>query len=129
MVPELLLASVFMVAGGTASYLVYDHIRSKRQAEERRAAERLLLRDSLVRELRLRKPAGFRFEDFVAECGVDRADADAAADEVYLGLCRKVVADGVVTDEERRKLDVLARALAIDPGRAAGIESRAKDEA
>jgi hypothetical protein len=129
MVPELLLVSVFVGAGGTVGYLVYDHLRARRQAEERRAAERLLFRESLVRELRLRKPAGFRFDDFVAECRVDRDDADAAADEVYLGLCRKVVADGVVTDEERRKLAVLAGALAIDGGRAAQIESQAKGEA
>src|SRR4051812_30340407 len=99
MLPELALLSVLGCAGGGAYYLYRDHVRSRKAAIEREEAERKTMasafRAALVRELRGSRPSEFRFGEFVRKCDVPRADADRVAEELFLGLARKVVADGV----------------------------------
>jgi hypothetical protein len=137
MFAELLLGSVLATAGGVFVYLYRDHQRSllaRRQDEEARAraeverkrAIRTQFRTLLVQELRSRKPSGFSFSEFARSCEVARPEADEVADDLYLDMARKAVADGLVTPEERRRLDALAGALEIGMDRARSIEDRAK---
>jgi hypothetical protein len=126
MVAELLLGSVLTLAAGGSSYLVLVQRKERRAAEEERKATRERFRESLIRRIRTTKVSEIRFSEFVEQCGISRRDADAEADHVYRELCRKVMADGIITDDERKKLDLLARAIEIDPDRADRMELEIK---
>jgi hypothetical protein len=124
----MLLGLTLALSGGGAWYLA-SYIRRERETrhrEQRRQREQF--QAALVRELRGKRLSEFSFSGFVTTCDILREDADVAADDVYRELCHKALADGVVTAEERKKLDVLARALEIATDRAARLESETKGE-
>jgi hypothetical protein len=139
MVLELSLGSVLIVCGCGIGYLVEVHRRhqeeQRKEAEAEEAAkaaqaERRMaqFRSRLVNELRTRSMSEFSLGDLYARSGIPRPEADRVADEVYSALCRKVVADGVITPDEQGKLDKLSRALEMSWDRAHRIEDEAKGE-
>src|SRR5262249_39279885 len=126
MLPEVLLGSVLLVAAGGTWYLFREHIRTRKAAEVERAARIAQFRESLLRKIRGKKLSEFDFSDYVALCEIPRAEADRTDDDIYRALVSNVIADGVVTDNERRKLNGLARMLEIDSDRTDRIENDAK---
>src|SRR4051812_31132592 len=113
MVAELILGSVLASAAGGAAYLVRYHKKEKLILEDQRRERIALFREVLARELRGRRLSEFSYPEFVARCQIPREEADKAAADLYRGLCGRVWADGVVSDDERKKLNTLARALDI----------------
>jgi hypothetical protein len=122
----------FLVSGCAAGGLIHDGLRARRVRREEEEAERAKeserFRRILVRELQTRKIRDFDFSALVEEQGTRRFEADTAAAAVFRHFSNQVVADGVITDEERARMDRLARMLEIDPARVAVIEAAAKAE-
>jgi tellurite resistance protein len=134
LIPGIALSLVLTASGGGFGYLVYDSLRSKENAkidaENAAKWDRIKqFRCSLVRELRQVSDEAFDYSRFVALSEVSREEADLAADNVYLSLSRKVLADGIITARERSRLELLARSLEIDLERSERIEAKAKTEA
>jgi hypothetical protein len=69
-----------------------------------------------------------KFSDLVAESDIAREDADRIADELCGNVIGKFLADAILTDRKRAKLDALARAVEIDSSRAKRLEEEAKSE-
>jgi hypothetical protein len=111
---------------------VHDGVRARRARREKEEAERSQVqerfRTTLVRELRTRPVRDFDFSALVAEHDTPRFEADAAAAAVYRRFSDRVVADGVITAEERTRMDRLARMLEIGAERVVVIEAAAKSE-
>lgn len=128
MLPELLLGSVFAVSSAGVGYLVYEHKRSRRQRAEEEAKARDAFRHLLVQELKRRPPSQFNFSEFRDACEMPHDQAEAVAIDLYLGLSRKVMSDGVIEPSERKRLDVLARALDLSLETAGRIEANAKGD-
>lgn len=132
-IPSATLSVVLSLAGCFLGYLAFD-IATSGKAEQAREQDEAKMerikafRAALVRKLRAANEATFDFAVFSDAHGISRQDAAVAADNVYLGLCRKVVADGIVTPDERTRLIALARALEIDDIRCERIESQAKSD-
>jgi len=119
-----LAVALVSACGGTYVYMEARNAR-KIQEEERRAGEESF-RLALGREIR-EKRKQFVFEDLVERIGLPREDADRVALDLFRDLSERVVEDGVITSDERHKLDVFARLLEIEPSTAARIEQGAKD--
>jgi hypothetical protein len=129
---DVLVCLTFLAAGTTIGGLVYDGFRARRERRQKEEAERAELRDEfrkvLARELCTRKKREFDFTRLVAEYAMPRFEADAAAAQVYRRFSDRVVEDGVITDEEQRRLQSLARLLEISPERVTVIEAAAKSD-
>ena len=128
MVPELLLGLVLTASAGGIYFLIKQHVREKQAREEERLALTAQFKQTLLRTLRSTKASDFRFSEFVDRCGVSRRDADRVTDEIFRSLYRSVMADGVVTNGERKKLVRLASTLEIEEDRSARIEQEIKGE-
>jgi hypothetical protein len=124
-VAELLLGSVLASAAGGAVFLVKYHKKERLLLENEKRERIASFSETLVREIRGRRLSEFSFPEFVDRCQVPREEADEAAADFYRKLCRKVWADGVVTDDERKKLNSLARALDIEQQAVTAIEQAA----
>jgi hypothetical protein len=130
MIAELLLGTVLASAAGGVHYLVVVQRREKEARERERQSLRARFRESLVQRLRSRGASrDFRFSEYVAQCDIPRHDADRVADDLYLQLCRKEVASGVIAESARKKLMAMARFLELDECRAGRLEDEAKREA
>jgi hypothetical protein len=127
MIAEFLLSGVLTACGCGVGYICHEVLRSKQERERNR--QRNSFRNLLVGELRERPLDELRFGPLVSSSGIARVDADAVAEDLYLGLYRRVAADGIVAPRERLSLDRMARALEIDAGHAKQIEARAKPNA
>jgi tellurite resistance protein len=123
MVAEVLLGSVLASAAGGAVYLVNHHRKEKLLLAEQEQERLALFREALVRELRGRRLSEFDFSEFVAQCEMARDKSDKIAQDVYQEMCRRVWADGIVTDDERKKLNNLSRALELDQETTLAIEA------
>jgi hypothetical protein len=121
------LCAAFTVAGAGAGRLLHEHLRRARaRRAEEEAATRSRFRALLASELKSRRLEEVRFSELVAGGGIARRDADLVADEMFRRVADRFALDGVITEQERSKLQVLARALEIAPDRAARIEGSAK---
>jgi hypothetical protein len=112
MIAEQLLGSVVATAAGGFGYLAVTHKREKEARERERRITFARFRESLVTRLRTKGPSrDFSFGGRAEEYGVARAEADQVADELYRQFCGQVLADGVITERERKQLGALARFL------------------
>lgn len=129
MTAEMLLGFVFAIAAGGLGYLGVIQVR-ERKAREREHRELLVqFRQSLVQKLGTRGASReFSFSRFVDLCGVPRPEADDIANDLYRQFCRKVMADGVITSEERKKLNSLYLILEFDANRADRLETEVKGD-
>lgn len=126
-------ASIAVMGMVAVMSLVLDYRRKtagQRQADrqarldERRAAFRAIL----VSELKYTPIKRFNFDGLVDRSDVEPADAELVADELYEVFVTGVVADGVITREERDRLKVLAGVLKVGRERAERIEASAKQD-
>ena len=105
---------------------------SEKERKAAEAAERDELRErfrrSPAQELRTRSKRDFSFADLVTAHAMPRFEADRAAAQVYRRFSDRVVEDAVITADERKRLQTLARLLEIKPERVAVIEAAAKSE-
>ena len=77
-------------------------------------------------ELKNRPLEEVNFTELLTASGISRREADAVADDLFRKVADRFARDGVITDKERSKLQVLTRTLEIDPARADRIEAAAK---
>ena len=68
------------------------------------------------------------FGEFVEESGMPREEADRVAREVFRKIAEKIVEDGVITDDERQRLETFAGLLEIDAETARRVEQAARDD-
>ncbi len=123
------LCASFILAGGGTGRLVYEFLRQSREARlEKASASRSRFRAVLANELRTQPLDVVKFSELVSESAVVREDADRIADELFGKVIGKFLVDGILTNQERAKLDALARALEIDSARAKRLEEDAKSE-
>jgi hypothetical protein len=124
---DLVFCAAFVVAGGGAGGLAFEHLRDARARRDKESAARVSrFRSLLMNELRSRPAKGFDFAAFVGDSGLPRAEADRVADEVFRRVADRVVADGLITDAERKKLDRLAKTLGMGAARAGRLEDEVK---
>lgn len=123
----LFLGVACLAAASGGGYLLHVSREGAKAREKERRELRNSFRASLARELRKTKASRFGFSDLVTNCGIERSEADAVAEEFYGGYCQKVFSDGVVSEDERRVMDRLAGALEISPEAASSIEGRSRD--
>jgi hypothetical protein len=139
MIPELLLGTTFLAGGGVLGWLWKIHTDDKRRHKEEEARRRRLEEerhrehiDRLARRIGAGiKTAGlgtFRLGPFAQAAGIPLDEAEQAGRLIYSKSVSKVVADGVITPDERRQLDALASALGIDKATASLVEVEAKGE-
>ena len=104
--------------------------RREKESHDRDRLEKMRqFRTGLIQNLRTKGASReLRFSEYVERCEVPREEADQIADEIYLQFSFKVMADGVITNEERDSLTRLARYLEIETERAIRIEIEAKSE-
>lgn len=112
MIAEFLLSGVLTACGCGVGYISYEVLRSKHERESNR--QRIRFRNHLIQEIREKSLDELRFGPLVSSSGIARVDADAVADDLYLGLYRKLSTGGVVTPRERLSLDKMAKTLEID---------------
>ena len=123
------LCASFVLAGGGAGRLFYEFLRQSREARrEKASASRSRFRAVLANELRTQPLDVVKFPELVSESDVAREDADRIADELFGKVIGKFLADAILTDRERAKLEALAHALEINPARAKRLEAEAKSE-
>ncbi len=82
----------------------------------------------LAEALRTRPASHFRLDRIAAEHGVGDGVCIRAAERLYRRFAGVIVADGVITEDERRRIDRLSSLLGVLPVRASAIESEAKAE-
>ena len=70
-------------------------------------------RDLLREEFRSKTVGPVDIASLTIECGVTQEAADAVADEFYRRKVDRILANGVITPEDQRKLRLLAKALRI----------------
>jgi uncharacterized tellurite resistance protein B-like protein len=128
MIGELLLASSLGASAAGIGYLYHYSAQEKKAREARRREEESAFRTALLHELG-KKRSSFRLSEFTAKSEVPEDFANRVAEEIYAGLYRKVVADGVITPEEQTKVSRLAQALELETEQIRRIEQRAKEEA
>ena len=112
MIAEFLLSGVLTACGCGVGYISFEVLRSKHDRERNR--QRTRFRNKLIQEIREKSLDELRFGPFVSSSGIARVDAYAVAEDLYLGLYRKLAAGGVVTSRDRLSLDKMARTLEID---------------
>jgi hypothetical protein len=123
------LCAAFSLAGGGVGRLVYEALHGGASARlERASAARSRFRAVLTNELRTQALGDVKFAELVASSGVVRRDADKIADDLFKKVIDKFLADDILSDRERSKLEALARALDIDPVRGRRLEQEAKSE-
>jgi uncharacterized tellurite resistance protein B-like protein len=104
--------------------------RDRKRLLAERAAEETQDRKNRVREI-LReefrsKPAGqVDFMALITESGVTPEEAESVAEELYRRRLDRILANGVITPAERRKLRILAKALRISSDRRERLEAEA----
>jgi hypothetical protein len=127
---DVVICVAFVAAGTALGGLIHDGLRLRRRRRAQEEAERAEMRERfrkiLARELTTRPMRDFDFAALVEEHAIPRFEADAAAALVYRHFADRVVEDGVITTDERRRLETLARLLEIGPERVTLIESAAK---
>lgn len=121
------LCASFVLAGGGSGRLFYEFLRQSRDGRrEKASASRSRFRAVLANELRIQPLGVVKFSELVSESEVAREDADRIADELFGKVIGKFLADAILTDRERAKLEALA--LEINPARAKRLEAEAKSE-
>jgi hypothetical protein len=98
-----------------------QHLRERRAAEEKQRKSRF--RAALTSILRSQLASSLDFEALAAANGLSGAEAESVADELYRLMAERVVADGVISPKEKQKLQRLAKALRLTPGRAIRLEA------
>ena len=95
----------------------------KRRQDEAQFRASLLaaLRKSRSRDI-------FRLSEFATKCGIAKEAADRVAEDVYGAFCKNILADGVITPNERESASWLATALELDDSRSGLIERRVKED-
>ena len=120
----------FTLAGGGIGRLLYEAFHRRAKARlEKASASRSRFRAVLTNGLRTQALALVKFSELVAASGVTRHDADRIADELFRKVIDKFLADDILPDRERSKLEALARALDIEPAQARRLEEEAKSAA
>ena len=123
------LCASFVLAGGGSGRLFYEFLRQSRDGRrEKASASRSRFRAVLANELRIQPLEVVKFLELVSESEVAREDADRIADELFGKVIGKFLADAILTDRERAKLEALAHTLEINPARAKRLEAEAKSE-
>ena len=123
------LSASFVLAGGGIGRLLYEFLRQSRDARrEKASASRSRFRAVLANELRTQALEVVKFSELVAESDVPREDADRIADELFSKVIGKFLADGILSNQERAKLDALAHALEINQARVKQLQVKAKLE-
>ena len=123
----LLLGAALTLTGAGTGRLAYEHLRRRREARvEEAAARQARFRALLADELKTCPLERFNLTELLATGGISRREAEAVVDETFRRVADLYAQDGIVTDRERSKLRILARALEIDSARADRIEAEAK---
>jgi hypothetical protein len=105
---------------------VYEHLRRRREARaDEAAARQSRFRALLGDELKVRPLKEVNFTELLTAGGISRMQADAVADDMFRKVADRFAQDGIITGNERSKLQALAGALEIDPARADRIEAEA----
>lgn len=104
---------------GLAFYLYRQYVAH--QEKEHRD-----FKQALVSRLQKQGSADFDMSSFISECQVANSTASEVAEDIFGQVCQKAVLDGVITKDERGKLDRLANALGLDQTKAHSIEERIK---
>jgi hypothetical protein len=125
---ELLLLSGLGASAAGMAYLHHHSIEERKADEKRRRQEEAQFRVSLLQELRKPRSGGFRLSEFSERCSIPGDVADRVAEDIYSAFYGKVIADLVVTEKEREKLDSLSGALEIDHARKGLIENKVREE-
>jgi hypothetical protein len=127
MIGELLLISSSAACTAGFGYLFHYNMQEKKAREAKRREEEARFRSALLHELGKKRPSSFRLSEFVTKCEVPGDLAARVAEDDYARFYRKVVADGVITPEEQKKVTWLTQALELDSGQVHQIEQRAKE--
>ncbi len=120
MIPWLVLITLLAVCAGFIYYALSVVRRGEKQEEDQ-------FRNALYHELLGKHTSKFHMDEFVSRCGVSAKTAKVASESLYRCMCEKVLADGQISEGERRKLDSLRECLAIDSAYATSIENRSKE--
>ena len=124
-----LILCLFLFAVGVVVKLLLRHDARQRLAwEQTRRAQVKDFSVALGRELRDKARGEFDLSAFAERCGVDEEVSDLAAFNLYRDVCDKVMADGVVTDEEEVELNRLAVYLDLDLMEQARMLREAREE-
>ncbi len=108
------LAIVVLIGGGTLAYLWMEMSKQWRAEAEAMAEARRLFRPLLARELRLGNLSQFSLGEFAERCDIPYPEARKVGRELFDLLLKKVYEDDVVTDKERRQLDMVIKALDVE---------------
>ncbi len=121
---------VLTIGAGAAGigYLIHYNAQEHRAREALRREEEARFRTALLHELGKRRGSSFRLSEFIAKCEVPDDLARRVAEDVYACYYRKVIADGVIAQEEQTRIGLLTRALEIDQEQVRRIEQYAKEQ-
>jgi hypothetical protein len=125
---EVLLLSGLVASAAGIAYLHHHSTQEKKASQKRRQEEEAQFRVSLMHELRKPRSGRFRLSEFSAKCNIPGDVAHRVAEDIYSALYGKVIADLVVTEKERDKLDWLSGALELNSERKGLIEIKVKEE-
>lgn len=126
-IPIISLTIILLLTGGVLARLLLGILTDRSAGEQGdREARRSRFSALLISELTTRPIQEFDYTQLVAESGLSRREAARAADTVYRRMADRVVEDGVVTDSEQKRLDLLAEALEMDSEHAADLLEMAK---
>jgi hypothetical protein len=128
MIGELILIAGLGAGAAGIGFLLYHNAQENRAREDARREQESRFRDALLRELEKAQPTSFSLSRFATKCGVPHEVASEIAEALYGKVYRKVVADGVITPEERVKVTGLARALELGADQVRNVEQRAREE-
>ncbi len=106
------------VAGG-AAYFFWWYRHQKQEEREN-------FKTAIVERLGKLGSADFDMPVFARECQVSGTTATQVAKELYAKLCAKAVEDGLISSDERGKLNRLAQALSLDESTVQSIEQEHK---
>lgn len=121
---------VLTIGAGAAGigYLIHYNAQEHRAREAQRREEESRFRSALLHELGRRRGSSFRLSEFIAKCEVPDDLARRVAEDVYACYYRKVIADGVIAQEEQTRIGLLTRALEIDQEQVRRIEQHAREQ-
>jgi len=119
MIPLLLLGTI-LAGGAGIAYAVY-HFQQDRQREESR------FRATLLRTLKKTGIGNFRLDELVQREEVSQGLVQRVTEEVYGRYWQKIVADGQITDSEKKQIAGLGKALMLAPETIRSIEQQAKE--
>jgi tellurite resistance protein len=125
MVAEILLTGTLAISAAGLLYLMRHSAKEKAAHEAEHERMRSRFHAALAHELKASNASQFSFSTFVEKCGVDPAEAQLVARDMYGRLCARVVSDGVISDRERKTMNRLASALLLDEATASSIEREA----